>query len=128
MALTDEMNKRPSGADKRIAIAKMARKKRAARLTGVLAAFVVLCTAWALMVPALSITQDAAQPNAGFYQVGANPAHDTLAAGASDPSDTAAAGASTASDSATADVSAGSGAPTIAQTAAPFAAGSATVR
>ena len=40
------------------------------RLTAVLSTFVVLCTAWALMVPAIAITGDRAQPDAGFFGEG----------------------------------------------------------
>ena len=43
------------------------RRQKTVRLTAVLAAFVVFCTAWALMVPALTITQQSAQPEAGFF-------------------------------------------------------------
>ena len=48
-------------------VASSARKKKAARLTVVLATFVALCTAWALMVPAITITSEKAQTEAGFY-------------------------------------------------------------
>ena len=43
------------------------RRHKAARWTAVLGAVVVLCTAWALMVPAISITGDRATNEAGFF-------------------------------------------------------------
>ena len=45
------------------------KKRRSTRFTAALAVFVVLCTAWALMVPAISITQDRATDEAGFFGV-----------------------------------------------------------
>ena len=67
MSTVNRPSKRQSDTAKKTKVASAARKKKIAKLTGVLAAFVVLCTAWALMVPALSITQESARPEAGFF-------------------------------------------------------------
>ena len=64
-------HKHPSDNAKKTKVVSATRKKLVAKLTGVLATIVVLCTAWALMVPALSITQDNARPERGFFDGGA---------------------------------------------------------
>ena len=59
-------------------VANTARKRKIAKATALLAAFVALCTAWALVIPALSLSAEQAQPSAGFFMDG-----ETLEAGAS---------------------------------------------
>ena len=70
------------GARKRAKVLSATRRQKAVRLTAVLAAFVVFCTAWALMAPALTITQESAQPESGFFGNDAAQDDERLAAGA----------------------------------------------
>ena len=67
MASENIPHKRPTTTGSRTKAAYPARNKKTKRLTAVLGAFVVLCTAWALMLPAISMTGESATPNAGFF-------------------------------------------------------------
>ena len=100
MASKNDFEQRSANDTRRKKVATASRTGKLAKATALLGAFVALCTAWALVLPAISITDDKATNEAGFYS------SEGLAAGKAPELTAAKPGEQPAADNASATVSA----------------------